>query len=93
VLFNSLTFVVFFAIVLALHFAPFLSWRTKKVILLLESYLFYAAWNPPFVVLLWLSTAVDWLRDAAGCSSAWPPTSAFSATSSTVSSCWGTGRR
>jgi alginate O-acetyltransferase complex protein AlgI len=61
VLFNSLTFVVFFAIVLALHFAPFLSWRTKKVILLLESYLFYAAWNPPFVVLLWLSTAVDWL--------------------------------
>ncbi|MEY4636038.1 MAG: hypothetical protein RJA55_1836 [Acidobacteriota bacterium] len=60
-LFNSLTFVAFFAIVLGLHFAPFLSWRTKKVLLLLESYLFYAAWNPPFVVLLWLSTAVDWL--------------------------------
>jgi alginate O-acetyltransferase complex protein AlgI len=58
-LFNSLTFVVFFAIVLALHYSPF-PWRIKKTNLLLASYLFYAAWNPPFVVLLWLSTLVDW---------------------------------
>lgn len=58
-LFNSLTFVLFFAIVLALHYAP-LSWRTKKINLLVASYLFYAAWNPPFVVLLWISTMVDW---------------------------------
>ena len=58
-LFNSLTFVVFFALVLALHQAP-LSWRTKKINLLLASYLFYAAWNPLFTLLLWLSTAVDW---------------------------------
>jgi alginate O-acetyltransferase complex protein AlgI len=59
VLFNSLTFVAFFAVVLALHHAP-LPWRAKKVNLLLASYLFYAAWNPPFVVLLWLSTGLDW---------------------------------
>jgi alginate O-acetyltransferase complex protein AlgI len=59
VVFNSLTFVVFFAIVLVLHSMPF-SWTTKKVNLLLASYLFYAAWNPPFVVLLWVSTIVDW---------------------------------
>lgn len=58
-LFNSLTFVVFFAIVLALHNMPF-SWRQKKFNLLIASYLFYAAWNPPFVVLLWISTLVDW---------------------------------
>ncbi len=57
--FNSLTFVVFFAIVLALHYAP-LPWRVKKINLLLASYLFYAAWNPPFVILLWISTVVDW---------------------------------
>jgi alginate O-acetyltransferase complex protein AlgI len=57
--FNSLTFVAFFAIVLILHSLPF-GWTTKKVNLLLASYLFYAAWNPPFVVLLWLSTVVDW---------------------------------
>jgi alginate O-acetyltransferase complex protein AlgI len=58
-LFNSLTFVAFFALVLALHNAP-LPWRIKKTNLLLASYLFYAAWNPPFVVLLWISTLVDW---------------------------------
>ena len=57
--FNSLTFVVFFALVLALHAMPF-SWTTKKINLLIASYLFYAAWNPPFVILLWISTAVDW---------------------------------
>ena len=59
-LFNSLTFVVFFAIVLALHNAPF-SWRVKKSNLLIGSYIFYAAWNPPFVILLWISTVVDWV--------------------------------
>jgi alginate O-acetyltransferase complex protein AlgI len=59
VLFNSLTFLVFLAIVLALHNAP-LPWRVKKLNLLVASYLFYAAWNPPFVILLWLSTALDW---------------------------------
>ncbi len=59
-LFNSLTFVVFFIVVLLLHNAPF-SWRVKKTNLLIGSYIFYAAWNPPFVILLWLSTVVDWV--------------------------------
>src|SRR5882757_7356141 len=58
-LFNSLTFAVFFAIVLGLHNLP-LPWTAKKINLLLASYLFYAAWSPPFVILLWISTAVDW---------------------------------
>ncbi len=58
-LFNSLTFIVFFAVVLALHNGPF-SWGTKKAILLVASYVFYAAWSPPFVILLWISTLVDW---------------------------------
>jgi alginate O-acetyltransferase complex protein AlgI len=57
--FNSLTFVVFFLCVLALNAMPF-SWTTKKVNLLLASYLFYAAWNPPFIALLWISTVIDW---------------------------------
>src|SRR5260221_3851764 len=57
--FNSYTFIVFFLIVLALHNMPF-SWKTRKVILLLASYVFYAAWNPPFILLLWISTVVDW---------------------------------
>ena len=58
-IFNSLVFVVFFAVVLLLHSLPF-SWRVKKINLLVASYIFYAAWNPPFVLLLWLSTVVDW---------------------------------
>jgi alginate O-acetyltransferase complex protein AlgI len=59
VLFNSLTFIAFFAIVLALHNAP-LPWKAKKINLLVASYIFYAAWSPPFVLLLWISTAIDW---------------------------------
>jgi D-alanyl-lipoteichoic acid acyltransferase DltB (MBOAT superfamily) len=43
---------------LILHNLPF-SWTVKKVNLLLASYIFYAAWNPPFILLLWLSTVVD----------------------------------
>ena len=58
-IFNSLTFVVFFAIVLAVWQLP-LVWRSRKLFLLVASYIFYAAWNPPFVILLWISTVVDW---------------------------------
>lgn len=57
--FNSYTFIVFFLIVLVLHNLPF-SWKVKKINLLLASYIFYAAWNPPFILLLWLSTVVDY---------------------------------
>jgi alginate O-acetyltransferase complex protein AlgI len=57
--FNSLTFVVFFTIVVIFHrLLP--TWKAKKVLLLVASYFFYAAWNPPFVLLLMLSTVVDW---------------------------------
>ena len=58
--FNSLLFVVFFVVVLGLHSLP-LPWTVKKTNLLIASYLFYAAWNPPFVILLWVSTVVDWM--------------------------------
>jgi alginate O-acetyltransferase complex protein AlgI len=63
-IFNSITFVLFFAIVLVLHNLPF-SWKTKKINLLVASYLFYAAWNPPFVTLLWITTLIDWYAAAA----------------------------
>jgi alginate O-acetyltransferase complex protein AlgI len=57
-LFNSYSFVLFFAVVLVLHYMKF-PWKVKKINLLLASYVFYAAWNPPFILLLWLSTVVD----------------------------------
>lgn len=57
--FNSLTFVIFFAIVLIGHrLMP--TWGAKKCLLLVASYFFYGAWNPPFVGLLALATVVDW---------------------------------
>jgi alginate O-acetyltransferase complex protein AlgI len=56
--FNSYTFIAFFIIMLILHNLPF-SWKVKKINLLIASYIFYAAWNPPFILLLWLSTIVD----------------------------------
>jgi alginate O-acetyltransferase complex protein AlgI len=58
--FNSYVFAAFFAIVLAVYNLPTLGWRGQKLWLLVTSYVFYAAWDPVFVVLLWLSTAVDW---------------------------------
>lgn len=59
-LFNSLSFVVFLVIVLALYYSTFFSWTSKKRMLLLASYLFYGIWNPPLVILLCISTLVDW---------------------------------
>jgi alginate O-acetyltransferase complex protein AlgI len=58
-LFNSYTFIVFILAVFLVHNIAPLSWRTKKFNLLLASYLFYAVWNPPFILLLWLSTIID----------------------------------
>jgi alginate O-acetyltransferase complex protein AlgI len=58
-IFNSLTFIVFFALVLGLYYLP-LSWSAHKIILLCASYVFYGAWNPPFLLVLVFTTFVDW---------------------------------
>ncbi len=60
-LFNSLSFIVFLAVVLVLYYTKLLSWKGKKGMLLLASYIFYGLWNPPLVILLWISTGVDWM--------------------------------
>src|ERR1700730_17134969 len=60
-LFNSLTFVVFYVIVLTLYWS-IRSWEVRKNLLVVASYLFYGAWNPPFAALLFSTTAMDfWL--------------------------------
>jgi alginate O-acetyltransferase complex protein AlgI len=59
-LFNSFTFILFLAVIIALRYSP-LTWRVKRLWLLVGSYAFYAAWNPPFVALLWVSTWTDWI--------------------------------
>ncbi len=59
-LFNTLGFFVFLLIVLSLYYLAPLSWKQKKGMLLLASYIFYGLWNPPLILLLWISTMVDW---------------------------------
>jgi D-alanyl-lipoteichoic acid acyltransferase DltB (MBOAT superfamily) len=57
-LFNSLTFVVFFAVVLGGYWT-LRSWEVRKNLLLVASYFFYGTWNPPFALLLFATTALD----------------------------------
>jgi D-alanyl-lipoteichoic acid acyltransferase DltB (MBOAT superfamily) len=60
-LFNSLTFVVFFVVVVAAYWT-IRSWNARKNLLVIASYIFYGAWNPPFAALLFSTTAMDfWL--------------------------------
>jgi alginate O-acetyltransferase complex protein AlgI len=57
-LFNSLTFLVFFVLVYTLY----LSIKDKKYrvyLITIASYIFYGFWNSPFVLLLLISTVVD----------------------------------
>ena len=57
--FDSFAFIIFFAIALAAYNA-LRGWSARKWLLLGASYLFYAAWNPVFVLLLVGSTTLDW---------------------------------
>ncbi len=58
-IYNSFTFAIFFALVLFIY-DRLPGWTSQKTSLLIASYLFYAAWNPPFVLILAFSTAIDW---------------------------------
>ena len=62
-LFNSLTFVVFFAVVVGAYWT-IQSWEARKNLLLGASYVFYGAWNPPFALLLFATTAMDFALGA-----------------------------
>src|SRR5256714_2102407 len=60
-LFNSLTFIVFFVVVVTLYWSLG-GWQLRKNLLVVASYIFYGAWNPPFAALLFSTTAMDfWL--------------------------------
>jgi alginate O-acetyltransferase complex protein AlgI len=62
-LFNSLTFVVFFILVLGGYWT-IRSWNARKNLLLVASYVFYGAWNPPFALLLFATSALDFYLGA-----------------------------
>jgi D-alanyl-lipoteichoic acid acyltransferase DltB (MBOAT superfamily) len=58
-LFNSLSFLVFFPIVLILYYI--LPPKVRYIWLLVASYYFYMSWNPKYVVLLVASTVITYL--------------------------------
>ncbi len=58
-LFNTLVFWLFFALVFALY--RFLPHRRQNALLLLASYVFYGWWDWRFLGLIWLSTVVDYI--------------------------------
>ena len=63
-LFNTYIFICYLLIVITLYYSS-KSDSIKKYILLIASYVFYAAWNPYFVLLLLFSTVVDWFAGKA----------------------------
>jgi len=58
-LFNSLTFLIFFVVVLVVY-RVMPTWTARKRFLLVASYVFYSSWNPPYVAILLFSTTMDW---------------------------------
>lgn len=59
-LFNTFSFVVFLVLALVSYWLmP--GWRGRKLLLLGASYLFYAAWSPPYVVLLAFVSWLNWV--------------------------------
>ncbi|MCI4670290.1 MAG: MBOAT family protein [Bacteroidia bacterium] len=58
-LFNSLEFLVFFPVVLLLYYL--LPHRFRWPLLLVASYYFYMSWNPPYILLIVISTLIDFV--------------------------------
>ncbi len=57
-LFNSLEFIIFFPIVVGLYFV--IPKKYRWLFLLGSSYYFYMSWNPKYILLILLSTVVDY---------------------------------
>ncbi len=56
--FNSYLFAVFFVVVFVCYQLNF-GWQWKKAFLLVMSWIFYAAWNLPYLLIIIFSTCVD----------------------------------
>lgn len=60
-LFNSEIFALFFAAFLPLYFLCRLHVTARNLLLILASYVFYGWWDPRFLILVAVSTAVDYV--------------------------------
>ncbi|MBN1383795.1 MAG: MBOAT family protein [Elusimicrobia bacterium] len=57
-LFNTFEFLVFFTVVVALYYT--FAFRFRWVLLLVASYYFYMAWEPAYIILIIISTLIDY---------------------------------
>ena len=57
-LFNSIQFILFFSLVFILYWVT--PNKRRWIILLLASYLFYMSWEPAYVLIILLSTSIDY---------------------------------
>ncbi|USN45037.1 MAG: MBOAT family protein [Candidatus Woesearchaeota archaeon] len=58
-LFNSLHFLLFFPIVVAIYFS--IKQKYRWILLLIASYYFYMSWKAEYIILIMLSTLVDYV--------------------------------
>ena len=58
-LFNSLHFLIFFPIILILYFS--IPHKYRWTILLIGSYYFYMSWKPEYIILIMISTLIDYI--------------------------------
>lgn len=58
-LFNSLHFLIFFPIVIGLYFS--ISHKYRWILLLITSYYFYMSWKPEYIILIMISTLIDYI--------------------------------
>jgi alginate O-acetyltransferase complex protein AlgI len=61
VLFNSYVFVLFFAIFLPVYLVARKNLFARNTVLILASYVFYGWWDPRFLILVAVSTSVDYV--------------------------------
>jgi alginate O-acetyltransferase complex protein AlgI len=57
-LFNSFEFMAFMALALILFYATRI-YKVRRILLIVASYIFYGAWNPPYLLLLAGTTLLD----------------------------------
>ncbi|MEO1267370.1 MAG: MBOAT family protein, partial [Myxococcota bacterium] len=60
-LFNSLEYAVFMAVVFVMFWALARFQAMRLTMLLVASYLFYASWNPSYLMLIVFSSLIDYL--------------------------------
>ncbi len=62
-LFNSIQFLIFFPVVTILYFS--IPHKYRWILLLVASYYFYMCWKIEYIVLIWISTLIDYFASVA----------------------------